>query len=64
MSPTALLIIEKCKSNLCGGGEGIFKKQNKGIQKLVHYGENDVIARVFCTAQLEFTQHGGLEKLL
>lgn len=46
------------------GGEGIFKKQNKGIQKPVHYGENDMITRVFWQAQLEFTQHGGLEKLL
>lgn len=50
MSPTALLIIEKYKSNLCGEERVYLKnkrKQNKGIQKPVHYGENDVNTRMF-----------------
>lgn len=62
MIPTALLIIEKYKSKLCGEKRVHLKK--KGIQRPVYYEENGTIARVFWTALLEITQHGGLKNLL
>ena len=56
MSPVALVIIEEYKSKLCGEERvcvcvvfflSFFLFFYKEIQRPVHYGENDVITRVF-----------------
>ena len=73
MSPVALVIIEKYKSKLCGEERVcvcvlfsffLFLFFYKEIQMPVHYGENDVITRVFWKALLEISQYEGLKKLV